>query len=106
MIRKITLLLLACLGMQFGARAQYCGFDKAHSQHLSANPAYAQKVQALNNHAAMEAEILEFIQNNMSSIVVENPNGVNKAYEIPVVIHVMHTGGIVGSAYNPSDAQL
>ncbi len=26
--------------------------------------------------------------------------------EIPVVIHVMHTGGLEGSQYNPADAQL
>lgn len=27
-------------------------------------------------------------------------------YIIPVVVHVMHTGGVVGSIYNPSDAQI
>lgn len=106
MIRKITLVFLACLGLQYGAHAQSCGFNKAHNKHLSENPAYAQKVQELNNIAAMEASALEFIQNNMSQIVVQDPNGLGKAYEIPVVIHVMHTGGAIGSIYNPSDAQL
>src|SRR5690606_5389969 len=27
-------------------------------------------------------------------------------YTIPVVVHVMHTGGAVGTAYNPSDADI
>src|SRR5205085_6089100 len=27
-------------------------------------------------------------------------------YTIPVVVHVMHTGGSVGSIYNPSNAQI
>ena len=30
----------------------------------------------------------------------------NAAYTIPVVVHVMHTGGAVGTIYNPTDVQI
>lgn len=106
MIRKITLLFLACLGMQYAAYAQSCGFDLKHKQLLSTNPAYAQKVEAHNAQWADHVALQQFIQNNMSNIVVDDPNGTGKAYEIPVVIHVIHTGGALPSAYNPSDGQL
>ncbi|MBL7718326.1 MAG: T9SS type A sorting domain-containing protein [Flavipsychrobacter sp.] len=106
MIRKITLLFLACFGIQFGASAQYCGFDHKHQQLLSNNPAYAQNVQAMNAQWSQEAAMKQFLQQNLGQLVADNNNGLGKVYEIPVVIHVVHTGGAVGTIYNPSDAQL
>jgi hypothetical protein len=98
MIRKITLLLIACVGMFGAANAQKCGFDERNQQMLATNPAYAQQV------AQMDAALAAYIQNNSNNLIVNTPNG--PVYEVPVVLHVMHTGGAIGTNYNPSDAQL
>jgi hypothetical protein len=102
MIRKITLLLLACLSIQYGAKAQYCGFDIKHQQLLSSDPGYAQRVQEMNAQWSVQS----FLQNNLGQLVADDLNGNGKVYEVPVVLHVMHTGGAVGTIYNPSDATL
>lgn len=96
-MRKLSLLLAAVCTCVL-ARAQYCGFDHAHNQLLSKSSAYSSKVQAMNN------DIANLISNNPSSLIINTANG--PVYEIPVVIHVMHTGGTVGTIYNPSDATL
>ena len=98
MLRKVTLFLLAFVSTIVIAQAQYCGFDKQHQHLMATNPDYAQKVQQMND------DIASFVQNNVNSLVVNTTTGL--AYEIPVVIHVMHTGGAIGSIYNPTDAQL
>lgn len=98
MIRKLSLL-LAAVFMCVLANAQYCGFDQAHARLLNASSKYAAGVQAMNN------DIANMINSNANGLIVNTSNG--PVYEIPVVIHVMHTGGTVGvSPYNPSDATL
>lgn len=47
-----------------------------------------------------------WLQQNLGQMVTNDLNGNGKVYEIPVVIHVVHTGGAVGSIYNPDDATL
>ncbi len=98
MIRKVTLLFLACVGILMSAQAQHCGFDFKHQQALAQDPVFAQKVQQLND------DITSMIQSNANALIVNTPNG--PVYQIPLVVHVIHTGGAVGSVYNPSDAQL
>ena len=102
MIRKITLLFLACLGLQYAATAQYCGFDIRHQQLLSSDPGYAQRVQEMN----AQWSALSYLMNNTSQLVADNLNGNGKVYEIPVVVHIVHTGGAVGSPYNPTDQDI
>lgn len=98
MARKITFLLMVFLGGFYLANAQRCGFDQKHQQLLANDPSYAQHVQQMNN------DIANMIQANPNAFVVNTPNGL--VYEIPLVIHVIHTGGAIGTAYNPSTAQL
>jgi len=100
MIRKVTLLFLACLGLFVSAQAQHCGFDMKHQQMMTTNPAYAQRVQDLNTKIANIVQA----QQSSNALIVNTPNG--PVYQVPVVIHVIHTGGAVGSVYNPTDAQL
>jgi hypothetical protein len=75
-----------------------CGFDDVHTRLLGKDPAYARQVE-LN-----EQSIRHYIETH--------PRPANRAarpgalYTIPVVVHVMHTGGAVGTIYNPSDAQI
>jgi hypothetical protein len=53
-----------------------------------------------------EKKLQEFIARNKSSVTART-TGTNAAvYTIPVVVHVMQTGGAVGSTYNPTDAQI
>lgn len=103
MIRKITLLFLACFGFYSMANAQYCGFDTAHHRLLATDPAYAAAV------AQMDAAWAQIQQGPLPNALVGPANyGPGKAYQIPVVIHVMLPGGAnpIGSLYNPTDAQL
>lgn len=97
MIRKLSLLLAAvCLCV--AAHAQTCGFDKAHSQLLNASSTFSNQVQAMDNNLAT------LLAGNPNALIINTANG--PVYDIPVVIHVMHTGGTLGSIYNPTDAQL
>ena len=98
MIRKVTLLMLACVGMFCMAHAQKCGFDLKHQQLMASNPVYAQNVQQMNT------KIANMLQSNSNGLIVMTPGG--PVYQIPVVLHVIHTGGPIGSSYNPTDAQL
>lgn len=102
MIRKITLLFLLFLGVQQATYAQTaCGFSNAHSVLMTKNPAYAQNVNQFNTQLA------QWISNNsnMNSLLTTNSNG-DTIYEIPVVVHVMHTGGAIGTVYNISDGRI
>lgn len=99
MIRKITLLFLACCSAILSAKAQaLCGFDAIHQNMMATNPAYNQKVQQT---------ALKWVQHQqtMSNGLVLNTAG-GTVYEIPVVVHIMHTGGAIGTNYNPTDAQI
>lgn len=102
MIRKITLMFLVCLGVQYVTKAQpICGFDQAHQQMLNTNSSYAQSVNQFNQQVA------NWIANtsNPNALLAITTNG-DTVYEVPLVVHVMHTGGAVGSAYNISDGKI
>lgn len=66
-----------------------CGFNFHHQQMLQ-DPIFQQSQQV------QEAHYLNYIQGIQPKTVVN----------IPVVIHVIHTGEAIGTANNPSDAQL
>jgi hypothetical protein len=80
-----------------------CAFDILHKQLLQTDPAYARTMEANNR------SIREYISKHPE---LQQPNPANQqnrmmaTYNIPVVVHVMHTGGAVGTIYNPSDAQI
>lgn len=101
MIRRFIFLFcgLLCTNVIY---AQYCGFDKVYHRAIQNDPAFAAKSQQFRS------DISGFIQqhnvNNSNSLIINTPNG--PVYEIPVVIHVIHTGSAPGTNYNPSDAQL
>ncbi len=113
---KITrTLTLACLFLAFlsqDALAQpICGFDAVNARLLKENPQYRSHV------LTGEASIRTYIQQH-PGIIRQTPSnkivtGTNPAqtlsgppYMIPVVVHVISTGGAVGTIYNPADAQI
>lgn len=100
MIRKITLLSLAFVLFHLASMAQRCGTDRIHQQMMANNPDYAA------SQAAFSAKWQAFLANYanqpqaLKTLVGSGPDSV---FEIPVVVHVIHTGGAVGSIYNPTD---
>lgn len=102
MIRKITLLFLIIIGLNQATYAQpICGFDDAHQSMMSTNQAYANTVNQFNSQVA------QWVNNkkNMNSLITTTTNG-DTVYDIPVVVHIMHTGGAIGSNYNLTDATI
>ncbi len=70
---------------------------------LAKSPGYAKAV------AQQNAAIQKVIEENLRDPSLQERRvvtGTDTVYEIPLVLHVIHTGGAVGTAYNPSDAQL
>ena len=95
-MRKL-LLSVTLAALCVAANAQ-CGSDEANKRLMLADPAY--KVAVEKN----KAEWAKFAENMPKQKLIVT--GTDTVFDIPVVIHVIHTGGAVGSQYNPSDAQL
>ncbi|HEV7330746.1 MAG TPA: zinc-dependent metalloprotease [Flavisolibacter sp.] len=95
------LLALAAALLTLPAFSQFvCGFDDVHQKKLKTDPHYRQVIEE------NEKQIQRYITKNKRSLTART-TGVNSVlYTIPVVVHVMHTGGSVGTIYNPSDAQI
>ncbi|HQE11681.1 MAG TPA: M43 family zinc metalloprotease [Flavipsychrobacter sp.] len=102
MLKRIYILVFSFFWGLSVSYGQTCGFDATYQQAIQNDPVFAQQVQQ------MRSKISNFLQshsaNNSNSLIVNTTNG--PVYEIPVVIHVIHTGGPVGSNYNPSTTQL
>lgn len=95
-MRKISLCLIIGLSLAVTASSQpLCGFDAKMKELKSSNPEYARKFE----------ETERYIRNFIASHP-ENARKPKATYIIPVVVHVMHTGGAIGSIYNPTDAQI
>lgn len=108
MKRKLHLSFLLCVLLSLsGALTSFaqprCGFDAMHQDLLAKSPEYAKAV------AAQDAAIRKVIEDNLADPSLQQRRvvtGTDTVYEIPLVLHVIHTGGAIGSTYNPSDAQL
>jgi hypothetical protein len=95
-MRKIYLAtLLVVIGLAAFAQER-CGFDAIHNERMRTDPQYAATINANN----------EYIRR----YIAEHPPTASRTstalYTIPVVVHVVHTGGAVGTIYNPTDAQV
>lgn len=89
-----------CLFMTFSVVSAQppCGFDLAHEKLLRTDPGFARQMEL--NEASIRAYIAAHPE------WLRPASRTEASYTIPVVVHVMHTGGAVGSIYNPSDAQI
>ncbi len=74
-----------------------CGFDQ-RVQEASLNPVLAKQLMQNN----------QLVIDMVRSGRIHSSIGFNAEtlFTIPVVVHVVHSGGAVGSIYNPSDAQI
>ncbi len=97
-MKAVSGFLVICLLSAFAAFSQgRCGFDILHQKRMASDPAYKAGID----------EQQEWIRNYIRDHRNEIMNMPQAAiYTIPVVVHVVHTGGTVGTTYNPSDAQI
>lgn len=104
-LMRIPGILLLFPAMLFGIvcfSQPLCAFDTIHAKLLKDNPSYRKQV------LSTEASIQDFIRRHPAGISAGlRGSSINGApYVIPVVVHVVHTGGAVGTIYNPTDAQI
>ena len=95
-------ILLACIAILWQLTTSVyaqppCGFDEVHNKLLKTDPVFARQIEQ------NEVNIRRFIETHPELRSGSRPSAV---VTIPVVVHVMHTGGAIGSIYNPSDAQI
>lgn len=99
-MKKILLLFSSLFFVYTSFGQKICGSDQKLEQMLNTDPAFAQRL------AEMEAKWMEYVHsktNNASKPVLE---GADTVFEIPIVVHVIHTGGAIGTNYNRSDADI
>jgi hypothetical protein len=96
-MRHFFLFVSLLISSTFSFAQHLCGFDQVHQARLTNDPEYAKSV--MEN----ELHIQKYIQNHPELISARNSQTI---YTIPVVVHVIHTGGPVGTIYNPSDDQI
>jgi hypothetical protein len=95
----LLFIIIAFFFIPFSINAQPpCGFDDLHKKLLATDSAYARQIEQHN------IAIRKYIESHPE---LKKPSArLMAAYTIPVVVHVMHTGGAIGTIYNPSDAQI
>ncbi|HTS43111.1 MAG TPA: hypothetical protein VMH01_01840 [Puia sp.] len=79
-----------------------CGFDQIQHKLMKENAAYRQKVMNFESHLRMYIQQHKELQQSKNNLRVLG----GLPYMIPVVVHVINTGGAIGTIYNPSDAQI
>lgn len=81
------------------AQIHRCGFDDKHEHRLKTDIQYKNKIEKIEN------EWLEYVQNdnNPKKMII---SGTDTTFEIPIVVHIIHTGGAIGSIYNPTDTRI
>jgi hypothetical protein len=97
-MKKILLLMLAFSLSAVGFTQHLCAFDELHEQKLKQDPEYARQLRA------NEQQISDYLRKHPELYVAGRTN--ETIYTIPVVVHVMHTGGDIGTIYNPTDQQI
>ena len=107
---KLIATALALLLFRFGFSQAICGFDEVHGKKMKENPVYRQNI--LNYESNLRQYIQQHPELQDSKIKSNSAGSKFKSlgggppYLIPLVVHVVHTGGALGSIYNPTDAQV
>ena len=100
----LRLLFLSFISIFFVAQTAFsqpiCGFDLKHQQLMREDPVYKKNV--LQN----DANIRKYILAHKKQLEMRVDGTTAALYTIPVVVHVVHTGGAIGTIYNPTDAQI
>ena len=100
-MKRIILALLLIASIVNNSYSQpTCGSDILHDQKMRTDPVYRETMQK------QFEQIRQYIEKNKSRLTAKTNSPQAPLYFIPVVVHVIHTGGPVGSIYNPTDAQI
>lgn len=75
-----------------------CGFDIVHQQRRLSDSSYNSAVMQLDERWKAYSAIMS------SAMLTYTSSGY--VYEIPIVVHVLHTGGAIGTTYNPDSTTL
>ena len=99
-MRKPALLLVLIfeLFITYLQAQQPCAFDIKHEELKASNPVFARLVEDNNAVIRQRIEARKSMKPGAAKPMA--------VVYIPVVVHVMHTGGAVGTIYNPTDAQI
>ncbi len=113
-MRKSCLLVLFACFLGFFSKHSFaqplCGFDAVHARLMKQSPQYRQNV--LSGETAIQKNIRqhpELLQPRSSNKVVMGGSPaqpLSGPYLIPIVVHVINTGGDIGTMYNPTDDQI
>lgn len=76
-----------------------CGSDKVNRDATHSNKAFAHAQERYNQ---MWADYR--YTNKRSKLIVSTPG--DTSYQIPVVVHIVHSGEAIGTMFNPSDAAI
>lgn len=72
----------------------FCAADRLHERLMNTNQGYAQTYERNNQRIAQMLQSKALDLNNSTQVT------------IPLIVHIMHTGGAVGSIYNPTDEAI
>lgn len=101
LLRPILLILIIWLVSGTGLTAQVrCATDQAMRDRALADPNYKREIEQ------MDQQLRDYIAANPGAATVDPNNPTVALYYIPVVVHVIHTGGGVGTSFNPSTASI
>src|SRR5688572_20719093 len=78
------------------AQGYFCGSDRVNKRLMEQDPEFKSRIDDFE-------KVWQAYNNSMNK---KNISGGDTTYEIPIVIHVINTGGAIGSNYNPADTQL
>ncbi len=74
-----------------------CGFDQIYNSKMQSDPGFRKRMET--HEAALQRTIFK-LRN------APPKRGIAALFTIPVVVHIVHTGGAQGTIYNPTDAQI
>ena len=101
MMKKFTLFsfVMLFIGLtSFAQSAAPCAFDEVHQKRMLSSRQYENSVREVDNRWIKLSTL------SSTSLLTFTPRGY--VYEVPIVVHVLHTGGAVGSPYNPDSLKI
>jgi len=99
--KNLLILTIVMLGFSLNATSQVrCGSDMVITKASLTDPDYRRNIEK------MDQDLRNYIAAHPNLGKIDPNNPTVALYFIPVVVHVIHTGGGIGTAYNPSVATI